>query len=75
MSYFVEKKDKPRIVKRTWTEEEDARLLELVKIHGLKEWYVLVDHIYIIYICSCTFHIYVCFLHSTNTLSISPVSI
>jgi hypothetical protein len=29
---------KTRIVKRTWTEEEDRQLLELVKIHGIKEW-------------------------------------
>lgn len=30
--------DGKKIVKRTWTEEEDARLLECVKLHGTKEW-------------------------------------
>ncbi len=32
------KKEKVKIFKRTWTEEEDARLLELVKIHGVHVW-------------------------------------
>jgi hypothetical protein len=33
-------KDSKKIVKRTWTEEEDRRLLDLVEQHGTKEWYV-----------------------------------
>jgi hypothetical protein len=41
---LAENKAKPRIVKRTWTEEEDQRLLELVNLHGLKEWYVSSEH-------------------------------
>jgi len=34
----VARKDKPKIVKRTWTEEEDARLLDLVRLHGVNVW-------------------------------------
>ena len=31
-------KERVKILKRTWTEEEDRQLLELVKYHGIKEW-------------------------------------
>ena len=48
----------PNLVKGTWTVEEDAKLKELIAIHGPRQWDMIATHlevlIYIyIYICVC----------------------
>jgi len=31
----------PELVKGPWTEEEDRKVIELVKIYGLKKWKII----------------------------------
>lgn len=35
----------PNLVKGPWTAEEDAKVIELVNIHGAKKWSLIADHL------------------------------